>query len=94
MSLFPRIRTARVLLTIGILVLAVTEALAAGAPMSASQLALYQGADREAILIQGAKKEGQLVSITRIPGSSRSPRSSRRSTRSLKSRNGAPTART
>ena len=30
---------------------------AASAPMSASQLALYQGADREKILIEGAKKE-------------------------------------
>ena len=32
--------------------------LAASAPMSISQLALYQGADREKILIEGAKKEG------------------------------------
>jgi iron(III) transport system substrate-binding protein len=31
---------------------------AAAAPMSASQLALYQGTDREKILIEGAKKEG------------------------------------
>lgn len=31
---------------------------AASAPMSVSQLALYQGADREKILIEGAKKEG------------------------------------
>jgi len=30
----------------------------AGAPMSISQLALYQGADREKLLIEGAKKEG------------------------------------
>jgi iron(III) transport system substrate-binding protein len=29
--------------------------------MSVSQLALYQGADRETLLIQGAKKEGQIV---------------------------------
>jgi len=36
-------------------------ALAASAPMSLSQLALYQGADRERILIEGAKKEGQLT---------------------------------
>ena len=36
-------------------------ALAASAPMSLSQLALYQGADREKILIEGAKKEGQLT---------------------------------
>jgi iron(III) transport system substrate-binding protein len=36
-------------------------ALAASAPMSLSQLALYQGADRENILSEGAKKEGQLT---------------------------------
>lgn len=30
----------------------------AGAPMTVSQLALYQGADREKILIEGARKEG------------------------------------
>ena len=34
---------------------------AASAPMSISQLALYQGADREKILIEGAKKEGALT---------------------------------
>jgi iron(III) transport system substrate-binding protein len=33
----------------------------ASAPMSIAQLALYQGADREKILIEGAKKEGQLT---------------------------------
>jgi iron(III) transport system substrate-binding protein len=38
-----------------------TIVLAAAAPMSLSQLALYQGADREKILIEGAKKEGQLT---------------------------------
>jgi len=35
--------------------------LAASVTMSFSQLALYQGADREKILIEGAKKEGQLT---------------------------------
>src|SRR6266545_3831713 len=34
---------------------------AAGAPVSPAQLALYQGADRDKILIEGAKKEGQLT---------------------------------
>jgi iron(III) transport system substrate-binding protein len=61
MSLFPSIRTASILLTIGILIFPGTNALAASAPMSVSQLALYQGADRETLLIQGAKKEGQIV---------------------------------
>jgi iron(III) transport system substrate-binding protein len=36
-------------------------ATAAGAPMSISQLALYQGADRDKILIDGARREGQLT---------------------------------
>jgi len=61
MSPFPGIRPASPLVAIGLLVFATANALSAGAPMSASQLALYQGADRETILIQGAKKEGQVV---------------------------------
>lgn len=36
-------------------------ATAASAPMSLGQIALYQGADRQKILVEGAKKEGQLV---------------------------------
>jgi iron(III) transport system substrate-binding protein len=44
-----------------ILIFAATTALAAGAAMSPAQLALYQGADREKILVAGAKKEGQLT---------------------------------
>jgi iron(III) transport system substrate-binding protein len=38
-----------------------TIVLPAAAPMSPAQLALYQGADRDKILIEGAKKEGQLT---------------------------------
>jgi iron(III) transport system substrate-binding protein len=38
--------------------LAGKAAFAASAPMSTAQLALYQGADREKLLIEGAKKEG------------------------------------
>jgi iron(III) transport system substrate-binding protein len=41
--------------------LAAENAIAAGAPISPAELALYQGADREQILIAGAKKEGQLT---------------------------------
>ncbi len=37
---------------------------AAAAPMSPAQLALYQGADREKILIEGAKHEGQFTLYT------------------------------
>jgi iron(III) transport system substrate-binding protein len=39
----------------------VSIAAGASAPMSIAQLALYQGTDREKILIAGAKKESQLV---------------------------------
>jgi iron(III) transport system substrate-binding protein len=38
--------------------------LAAGAAMTPAQLALYQGADREKILIEGAKREGQFTLYT------------------------------
>ena len=57
-------KTHRASPSIAILLLCLVEAaiaLAASAPMSLSQLALYQGADREKILIEGAKKEGQLT---------------------------------
>ena len=36
-------------------------AIAASAPTSVAQVALYQGADREKILIEGAKKEGAFM---------------------------------
>jgi iron(III) transport system substrate-binding protein len=39
-------------------------AFAATAPMSPAQLAVYQGADREKILIEGAKREGQFTLYT------------------------------
>jgi iron(III) transport system substrate-binding protein len=41
-----------------------TFAFAATAPMPPAQLALYQGADREKILIEGAKREGQFTLYT------------------------------
>ena len=41
--------------------LSAVDALPASAPTTVSQLALYQGADREKILIEGAKKEGQFT---------------------------------
>ena len=40
------------------------NALAASAPMTPAQIALYQGADREKILIEGAKREGQFTLYT------------------------------
>jgi iron(III) transport system substrate-binding protein len=36
----------------------------AAAPLAASQLALYQGVDREKILVEGAKREGQFTLYT------------------------------
>ena len=44
-----------------LLLLGVVECFAAAAPSSIAQLALYQGADREKILVEGAKKEGALM---------------------------------
>ena len=35
--------------------------IAANAPMTVAQVALYQGSDREKILIEGAKKEGAMM---------------------------------
>ncbi|HEY6366388.1 MAG TPA: extracellular solute-binding protein [Candidatus Binatia bacterium] len=61
MSLFQVTRKTVSLIGIAISMIAATNALAASAPMSPAQLALYQGADRDKILIEGAKKEGQLI---------------------------------
>ena len=61
MSLFQVTRKTVFLIGIAISMIAATNALAASAPMSPAQLALYQGADRDKILIEGAKKEGQLT---------------------------------
>jgi len=41
-----------------------TIVFAASAPMSPAQLALFQGADREKVLIEGAKREGQFTLYT------------------------------
>lgn len=48
-------------LLVAVFLLVATDGFTASAPMSVAQIALYQGADREKILIEGAKKEGQLV---------------------------------
>ena len=44
-----------------ILLAVVEQSAAAGRSLSSSELFFYQGADREQILLEGAKKEGQLV---------------------------------
>jgi iron(III) transport system substrate-binding protein len=54
-------RTGKIISILFLFLLHTAIAAGAGAPMSISQLALYQGAGREKILIDGAKKEGQLT---------------------------------
>ena len=44
--------------------LMVTDSFAASAPLTIPQVALYQGADREKLLIDGAKREGQFTLYT------------------------------
>jgi iron(III) transport system substrate-binding protein len=61
MSLFRLIRWGGFLVSNALLIFAATSTLAASAPMSPAELALYQRADREKILIEGAKKEGQFT---------------------------------
>lgn len=64
MWLFRVIRRSGVLIGIPIVIAAGTNALAARAPMSPAQLAVYQGSDREEILVAGAKLEGQFTLYT------------------------------
>jgi len=52
------------LLTVVICLLPTAMGFSASAPMSVSQLAIYQGGDREKLLIDGAKREGQFTLYT------------------------------
>ena len=54
-------RTGSIPLVLLSYLLSAVDVLPASAPTTVSQLALYQGADREKILIEGAKKEGQFT---------------------------------
>jgi len=54
----------RAVFSLFIELLLVATSLAANAPMPAAQIALYQGADREKLLIDGAKREGQFTLYT------------------------------
>ena len=58
------LQTAKLMLSGWLLIFTPDCALAAGAPMPPAQLALYQGTDREKVLIDGAKREGQLTLYT------------------------------
>ncbi|HEY7318667.1 MAG TPA: extracellular solute-binding protein [Candidatus Binatia bacterium] len=57
-------QSASFLIGIVLLLLAWTDAIPASAPLSPAQAALYQGADREQILVDGAKREGQFTLYT------------------------------
>ena len=94
MSLFRGIRTASISLTIGISIFAATNALTASVPMPVSQLMLYQGADRETILVQGAKKEGQVVFYNSHTWFKAVAQEFEKKYPFIKSRNGVPKART
>lgn len=61
MSLKRANRRAGVLLVAAICLLAAVNVFAASAPLSDAQIALYQGMDREKMLTEGAKREGQLT---------------------------------
>ena len=52
------------LLVVVICLLPTALGFSAGAPMSVAQLAIYQGGDREKLLVDGAKREGQFTLYT------------------------------
>jgi iron(III) transport system substrate-binding protein len=56
--------TFRILLGVALGLFAAADCFAASAPLTPSQAALYQGADREKILIEGAKREGRFTLYT------------------------------
>jgi iron(III) transport system substrate-binding protein len=64
--MFTKPRTQIMVVFMALVCLPLTDrgAFAASAPVAPAQLALYQGADREKILIEGAKREGQLTLYT------------------------------
>ena len=64
MFLIRLIKAAFILATFVVCFLTGDAAFAASASMAPAQLALYQGADRENILIEGAKREGQFTLYT------------------------------
>ena len=52
------------LLAVVICLLPTAQGFSASAPMSVAQLAIYQGGDREKLLVDGAKREGQFTLYT------------------------------
>ena len=57
-------KRASVLLTVVICLLPTATSFSASVPMPIAQLAIYQGGDREKLLIDGAKREGQFTLYT------------------------------
>src|SRR3954463_8494298 len=64
MSWLRTLRRTSLALGVMLLLFSANQVRAAGAPMTPAQLALYQGADREKILVQGAKSESQFTLYT------------------------------
>ena len=60
----PILRRATLSLGVMLAIFSADYGRAANAPMTAAQLALYQGGDREKLLIEGAKREGQFSLYT------------------------------
>ena len=57
-------KRASVLLTVVICLLPTATSFSASVPMPIAQLAIYQGGDREKLLVEGAKREGQFTLYT------------------------------
>jgi iron(III) transport system substrate-binding protein len=53
--------TTYTLMVLAVLLLVTSTGMGAGKPKTVAEIALYQGPDREQMLIEGAKKEGKLV---------------------------------
>jgi iron(III) transport system substrate-binding protein len=64
MTLFRAFQILAIFFIGALTLLTAAPSFAAGAPLTTSQLALYQGTDREKILIEGAKREGQFTLYT------------------------------
>ena len=88
------IRRGGFLPSIAIIIFSATKVLAGSAAMTSAQLALYQGADREKVLIEGAKREGQLTLYTSHTWFRTLVKTSRRNIRLSKLPSGATTRRT
>jgi iron(III) transport system substrate-binding protein len=52
------------LMVLAILLVVPSTGMAAGKPNTVAEIALYQGPDREKVLIEGAKKEGKIIFYT------------------------------